>query len=168
MNKVRKFIQERIQFEKDMHSDYVVFRSSTQYRLDGMVVGAYRLHNSDIKEHEAFNYIMSHQDEFKDVSMSMMVNVYGDRTPVVSISGMLPSKNIIKLTQDEYDGMVYYKENSENLANPLAQWLISFYKDFSVGDELGVYDGYDVDDQDDLIRYVNAWQRPDDVVIVGD
>lgn len=72
----------------------------------------------------------------------------------------------IEMTPDEYAAYEYYKDNTDNYAEPLAQWILSLYEDVTPDDYYGMYGEYDVDDQRDIIRFVHVWEHPELIKVV--
>lgn len=74
----------------------------------------------------------------------------------------------IEMTKAQYETLMYYKHNEENHANPLAQLLLSLYEDVGGGDDWGLYDGWDVDEESELVLYVEAWLHPETIKVVDE
>ena len=72
----------------------------------------------------------------------------------------------VEMTKEQFEKLQYFKANDENFANPLAQLILSLYEDVGGGDDWGLYDGLDVDDQDEIIMYAYAWKNPNDIVVI--
>ncbi|WP_349625779.1 hypothetical protein [Leuconostoc citreum] len=77
-------------------------------------------------------------------------------------------QHVVEMTKEQFEKLQHFKANDENFANPLAQLILSLYEDVSGGDDWGIYDGWDVDDQDEIIMYVNAWQHPETIKVVDE